>query len=263
MRNRLMNSILVLLAASGLSIVAFTHTAGPLGTAKAQATAPAAAPAPDLSGVWARHPDGGPSNNFLGDFKRPDPPMTPWAEKQFKAIKSSYEGPAGYLNDLVFQCFPPGVPRIYAVDLQGVMQIVQIPGQIMQIFEFDHWVRHIYTDGREHKTDLGPAWMGDSIGKWDGDTLVVDSVGFSDKTRLDKMGHPHSEALHVVERFRRISYDNLQLDITIEDPKACTKPWGGGLSFTFEPDWDPGEYVCQDYTSFDEFRKESTKDTSK
>ena len=221
----------------------------------------AAASVRDLSGVWARYPGGGPSRNFLS--RGPAPPMTPWAEELFKPIKASYAAPDGYLNDPVFKCLPPGVPRIYAVDLQGVMQMVQLPGETLQIFEFDHWVRHIFTNGRQHNRDTGPSWMGDAIGKWDGDTFVVDSTGFNDKTRVDKMGHPHSEALHVVERFRRVGHDHLQLDITIEDPKAYTKPWGGELSFTLEPDWHLGEYVCQDYSSFDEFRKQSTGDASK
>jgi hypothetical protein len=257
-RHLLMISALLLLTVA-LPVAVLAARGEPLQAAKALATASA----PDVSGVWARYPGGGPSRNFLGNFKAPDPPMTPWAEELFKPIKSSYASPDGYLNDPVFKCFPPGVPRIYAVDLQGVMQMVQLPGEILQLFEFDHWVRHIFTDGRQHSSDTGPSWMGDSIGKWRGDTLVVDTTGFNNKTRLDKMGHPHSEALHVVERFRRVSHDNLQLDITIEDPKAYTKPWGGELSFTLEPGWNLGEYVCQDYATFDEFRKQSIGDASK
>jgi hypothetical protein len=86
--------------------------------------------------------------------------------------------------------------------------------------------------------------MGDSIGRWEGDTLVVDTIGFNDKTWLDRIGHPHSDALHVVERFRRVDRDTLQDDITIDDPKAYTKPCGTRMLFQFEPDWKLMEMVC-------------------
>ena len=87
------------------------------------------------------------------------------------------------------------------------MEIAHIPGRVLMLFEYDHFVRNIFTDGREHPKDLNPSWMGDSIGKWEGDTLVVDTVGFNDKTWLDNDGHPHTEDLHVVERIRRVNHD--------------------------------------------------------
>jgi hypothetical protein len=183
--------------------------------------------------------------------------MTPATEAAYKAIKSSYAGPAGYLNDPVFSCYPPGVPRIYSVDLQGTIEIIQIPDRVVLLYEYDHYVREIYTDGRRHRQDMPPTWMGDSIGAWEGDTLVVDTTGFNDKTRLDKMGHPHSDALHVVERLRRVDYGHLVMDITIDDPKAYTKSWGGQLSFTFEPDWRLEEFACQDNMTFNGFREKS------
>ena len=91
-------------------------------------------------------------------------------------------------------------------------------------------MRHqIFTDGRPHDKTLGPLWMGDSIGHWEGNTLVVDTVNFNDKTWVDRMGHPHSEALHVIERIRRVNHDQLVDDLTIEDSKAYTKPWTAQL----------------------------------
>jgi hypothetical protein len=139
------------------------------------------------------------------------------------------------------------------------MEIVQTPGRVLIIYEFDHFVRQIWTDGREHVKDLPGTWMGDSIGKWEGDTLVVDTTGFNDKTWVDRAGHPHSEDLHVVERIRRADPKTLQVDITIEDPKAYTKPWGGQLLFTARPDWNISELVCLDNINFEQFLKNEEK----
>ena len=169
--------------------------------------------------------------------------MRPWAEAKYKAAKPSF-GPRAVANpdDPTFKCLPPGIPRIY---LQPVpMEIIQIPGRVIVLFEYDHFVRQIYTDGREHPKDLDPTWMGDSIGRWEGDTLVVDTIGFNDKTWVDRIGHPHSDALHLVERFRRVDRNTLQDDLTIDDPKAYTKPWGARITFQFEPDWKLMEMVC-------------------
>jgi hypothetical protein len=99
--------------------------------------------------------------------------------------------------------------------------------------------------------------MGDSIGKWEGDTLVVDTVGFNDKTWLDNDGHPHSEDLHVVERIRRASHDTLTFDITIDDPKAYTKSWSGHMIFELKPGWNLGEMVCEDNITFSDMQKKS------
>ena len=125
------------------------------------------------------------------------------------------------------------------------------------LFEYDHFVRHIFTDGRNHPKDLPSTWMGDSIGKWDGGTLVVDTVGFNDKTWLDNDGHPHSEDLHVVERIRRVNHDTLTIDTTIDDPKAYTKPWGGHAIYELKPDWNLEEMICEDNITFSEMQKKS------
>ena len=96
--------------------------------------------------------------------------------------------------------------------------------------------------------------MGDSIGHWDGDTLVVDTVGFNDKTWLDRVGHPHSENLHLVERFRRLDHDTLTDEITVEDAKAYTKPWTARRTFQLKPKWQLMEFVCQDqYLNFQDY----------
>jgi hypothetical protein len=223
--------------------------------AKAQTATPA-----DLSGVWNRNNI--PGARYQGyTFSAEEPSMTPWAQEKFKATKPSF-GPRSFKdsNDPVNPttvnatgCFPPGVPRIYLHPFP--MEIVNTPGRVLMIYEFDHFVRQIWTDGRPHNTDLGPTWMGDSIGHWEGDTLVVDTIGFNDKSWVDRGGHPHSEDLHVTERMRRADPKTLTIDITIEDPKAYTKPWGGGLTYELKPDWHISELICEDNANFDQFIK--------
>jgi hypothetical protein len=219
---------------------------------------------PDLSGVW--NLKGSPQTRYWSwTFSPTDPPMTAWAQERFNATKPSF-GPRSFedSNDPVnpttvsaVGCFPPGVPRIYLQPFP--MEIIQTPGRVIEFFEFNHFVRQIWTDGRPHNTALGATWMGDSIGKWEGDTLVVDTIGFNDKTWLDRAGHPHSDQLHVVERIRRAEPDILTVDITVEDPKAYTKPWGGQLRFQAHPKWNINEMVCEDNVNFDDFLKNEAK----
>ena len=113
------------------------------------------------------------------------------------------------------------------------------------LFEYDHYVRHIYTERREHPKDLAPTWMGDSIGKWDRGTLIVDTVGLTDKSWLDQVGHPHSDALHVVERIKRIDHETLEDNLLFDDPKAYTKPWNVNLQLLLT-DTELIEYVCDE-----------------
>jgi hypothetical protein len=209
----------------------------------------------DLSGVWF---DDHPrlikvqERYWAYTFTLEAPPMTPWAQAKFNAAKASFGPHAVPLvettDPLYHTCAPIGFPIIYLYPLP--MQIVQTPGEVIMLFEWDSLRRQIFTDGRAHDTTLGPLWMGDSIGHWEGDTLVTDTVNFNDKTWLDRMGHPHSDALHVVERIRRIDHDHLVDDITIEDPKAYTKPWTAHLPFVLKPKWTLAEQFCEDEQSF-------------
>ena len=202
----------------------------------------------DLSGLWLVHPPASASAYSSFAFAKDGPPMTDWGEEKYKAAKPVF-GPnkttAKQSNDPVYGCFPPGLPRIYLHPKP--IEIVQLPDEVVMMFEYDRIVRHIYTDGRPHDEFLDPPlWMGDSIGKWEGDTLVIDVIGFNEKTWLDRAGHPHSDALHVTERMRRVSHDTLSDEITIADPKAYTKPWTVQTSFQLQPDvaldW---ESVCE------------------
>jgi hypothetical protein len=198
----------------------------------------ATAHAHELDGVWMERRDS-------ITFTQNDPPLLPWAAERFRAAKPGY-GPhaSAESQDPVLSCLPPGVPRILLMPFP--MQIAQVPGEVLMIFEYDHFLRSIYTDGRAHPKDPDPTWMGNSVGRWEGDTLVVDTTGFNDKTWLDMVGHPHSDALHVMERIRRVDHDTLQDDVTIIDPRAYSKPWTGQQTFELKPSWHLGEYICED-----------------
>jgi hypothetical protein len=221
------------------------------------AKTPAASRTPDLTGIWdTQNPRGFQPNTAL--FPGEIPPLTPWAQAQLAAARPSY-GPHAVPDSTdpvnptklgAHGCFPPGVPRIYLHPVP--MEIIQIPRRLLMRFEFDHLLREIWTDGRGHPSDWNPTYMGHSIGRWEGDTFVVDTIGFNDKTWLDRVGHRHSEELHVVERFRRLDHDTLQDDITMEDPKAFTKPWNTYVIFALRPDWEILEHACADNANFDE-----------
>jgi hypothetical protein len=226
---------------------------------QAQAAKAPAAPAKfdlhDLSGIWnMSFPQNATQADlevYVSQFGKAEPPMTAWAKERFDKTKPAF-GKRGVLvaetNDPAFQCFPPGVPRIYLHPFP--MQIVETPKELIMIFEYDHNARHIYTDGRQHPKDLTPTYMGHSIGRWDGDTFVIDTVGFNDKTWLDRAGHPHSDQLHVTERLHRIAADRLQIDFTIEDPVAYAAPFTSSMFFRLHPDWSLMEQVCEDNASF-------------
>jgi hypothetical protein len=117
---------------------------------------------------------------------------------------------------------------------------------VVILYEALHSYRQIYMDGRALPKEPNPAWMGYSIGHWEGDTLVVESSGFVDNNWLDNNGHPGTEAMRLTERFRRPDFGHIDLQITIDDPKAYTKPWSVNLQFTANPDTDLIEYVCDE-----------------
>lgn len=242
---RLFFSLMILPAALALSFAALAQSDAPSdatkpGTAKGQNVAPSR----NLSGTWAlRAPRGVPWYNYalIGE----EPPMTPWAEEKFKANKPSFgPHPVEESNDPAYSCLPNGVPRIYAA-VQAAFQLVELPDRMLMFIGRN--IRQIYTDGRPHPADLQPTWMGHSIGKWEGDTFVVDTVGISDVNWLDRMGHPHSDKLHLIERFRRVDDKTLQLNLTIDDPIAYTKTWDATpRTFRIRPDARAGEAICED-----------------
>jgi hypothetical protein len=255
-RKRLLDAIAALAAVAAFSPVLLAQNTAQSRAAKAKATSAT----PDLSGVWEHHRSLDARSYVIFAFTQEELPMTPWAEAKYKTAKPSF-GPHSFpipeTNDPVFHgCFPPGVPRIFLHPFP--MEIVQAPDRVLMLFEYDQMRREIYTDGRPHDTSIGPTWMGDSIGHWEGDTLVVDTTNFNDKTWLDRIGHPHSDQLHLVERLRRVNHETLADDITIEDPKAYTKPWTISLDFKLRSKWKILEQFCEDNETFDELEKKET-----
>ena len=182
----------------------------------------------DLSGVWVPESINLPS----------DPSYQPWAKKLYEE-RTAHKGK----DDPERLCLPNGAVRINPLPYK----IVQGPKMVVLLWEGNtHSYRRFFLDGRAHNLDIEPeSYTGQSIGKWDGDALVVDTIGFNDKTWLDATGKPHSEAMHLTERYRRPDLGHLKVDITIEDEKALTRPYTFTRSFTLAPGWELREYVCQ------------------
>ena len=173
--------------------------------------ASASAATPDLNGVWQ-----GP---YTPDLTKPlghALPFTPYGAQRFKNVVHA-DDPSSY-------CLPVGPAR--GIQAPMPFQIVQTPGLVAILFEYQRTFRLIYTDGRKHRQSVdNPEWFGDSIGHWDGDTLVVDTIGISDRTWLDTAGHEHSDQLHLTERFQKTDANNIKWSVTFEDPKFFTEPF--------------------------------------
>jgi hypothetical protein len=175
--------------------------------------------------------------NILQDFKPEDAPLRPAALEIMRR-----RGPGGSELLPSTHCLPLGIPL--ATLLSEVTKIVQTSGLTVVMLELDNATRQIYTDGRKLPVDPTPSWMGYSVGKWEGDTLVVDTIGFNEKGWLDAIGHPKSEALHIVERYRRRDYGHMDVEITIDDPKMYTKPFTIKVTHLLQADSDILEYFC-------------------
>ena len=156
---------------------------------------------------------------------------------QHRRDTESKEDPTG-------DCIPGGVPRSDAVPYP--FKIVNSDKMVIVLYEAVHSYRQIFTDGRELPKDPNPTWMGYSVGHWEGNDFVAQTAGFNDKGWLDNDGRPATDALHVTERFRRKDFGNMDILITIDDPKAYTKPWNVTLPLKLMPDTDLLEYVCNE-----------------
>jgi hypothetical protein len=146
------------------------------------------------------------------------------------------------IDDPMARCLISGVPRITTRPLP--FQIVQMRGQVIILYEAHHAFRIIPTDGQPHPDDHEPSYLGDSVARWDGNTLVVDVIGFNDKTWLAGVGTIHSEKLHVVERYTRDTFDTIRYEVTLEDPDVFTKPWHMQETLRLRPNERLREYEC-------------------
>ncbi len=259
MKKRLMGSIfwMVVLA---YSCVGFAQTAQQPGAAGAQVIPRTPDGKPDLSGTWAGGRVGGPGaqRTTLAMDSGASMELTKWGNDKFTWNRGpeSANDPGVYAGQLTrvdqdpaYHCYPPGLVRLSPpyntqplteVNIVRVdaIEIIQIPGKVIVLYPYRHEVRYIYTDGREHPKNLELTWNGHSIGKWDGDTLVVDTIGLRDENWLDSVGHEHSRELHVVERFRRLDVDRLEIERTLTDPIALAKPYTRRAVLRFSPDKD-------------------------
>jgi hypothetical protein len=196
----------------------------------------------DLSGVWnapigqrAQVPGQPPHN--------PPPPMTPAGQAQYAANTRDFKSDHPITISPVYKCHPAGLP--YAYTNGGYpFEIVQTPQRIFIFYESAHLWREVWMDGREMPKDSDPLWMGYSIGHWDGDDLVVDTANFNDQTWIDNLGHPHSDAMKLTERFHRPDREHLEITFTIDDPKTYTGLWTIRYHYDLKPKWEIGESYC-------------------
>lgn len=206
---------------------------------------------PDLSGVW--HADVDPATmelvtiehmpfpkhfiNIAADIPPEEVPLRPWARELMaqRRVNEGRDAPGAY-------CKPTGVPWLDTNPLP--YKIVQTPELILILYEENAVFRQIFLDGRETVEDPLPRWMGYSTGRWEGETLVVETVGFNDRHWLDAIGHPHSSSLRLIERFSRPDVGHLRIDITIDDPETYEKPITYSPTLTLRPEEDLLEYFC-------------------
>jgi hypothetical protein len=186
---------------------------------------------PDFGGSWRPDPAGNAGMAKAMESLKPEP----WAEALAKRRQDDL-----LKDDTGTLCLPPG-PRIE----MGVGRIVQAPNILVMLFQGTLY-REIFLDGRPLPQDPNPDWMGYSVGRWEGDTLVIESAGFNDRTWLDNGGHPHTEALHVTERIRRPNFGHLEVQRTMIDPGALTSAWTVPLKLEYDADTEPLEYVCNE-----------------
>jgi hypothetical protein len=205
---------------------------------------------PDLSGLWlpANDPatkgsNGEPLPKLFIDISRGLKPgelsMQPWAQALITERSRNYQA-----DDPITACKPVGGPRLNYIPVP--IKIVQTPGLIVLLHESETVFRQVHTDGRKLPDDPQPSTMGYSTGRWEGDALVVDTIGFHDQGWLDAIGHPYSDALHVTERLRRRDFGHIEVQITIDDAKAYKNPFTLTQEMDFLPDTDLLEYFCSE-----------------
>ena len=191
---------------------------------------------PDFAGVWDHPYVPDMTKNGRNQRGLADLPFTPAGLEEWK----KYDAANG---DYTGSCLPYGLTR--SMNSPFPFQIMQDDKKVALLFELNTWFHIIPLDGRPIPKEPEPTWTGTSVGRWDGDTLVVDTVGFNGYTRLDTVGHPHSDGLHVVQTLKRADFDHIAYTVTIDDPEIYTKPWTNERTFT-RMDGELMEYSCEE-----------------
>ncbi|HEX4076911.1 MAG TPA: hypothetical protein VHX49_16040 [Candidatus Acidoferrales bacterium] len=219
--------------ARSVTVLVAGTTAAPIETAPAADDSLASKPVP-------RMPDGHPDLN--GIYIAPYHSIRTVDEIKLKPGAEKYHVGPEYTFSLGEHCLPRGVPD--TIGEPYPIQIIQNATEVAILYEAGEYYRVIPTDGRGHPKDIDPTWMGNSVGYWDGDTLVVDAIGFNDKVSVGE--YRHTTAYHVVERFQRTAYDTLKYSATIDDPNVFAAPWTEVGTFTLHPEWYLQEYICDE-----------------
>jgi len=195
-----------------------------------------AAGKPDFSGMWERPYVPDITKDGRGQVGSGELPFTPAGKKRWEAYKAE-EG------DYAGACLPFG--QIRSMNSPDPVQIMQSDKYFALLYEQNTWFKSVPIDGRKHR-DIVPTWFGDSVGHWEGDTLVIDTNNFNGKTRLDTIGHPHSTKMSIVEKYTRPDMGHINYEITITDPLYYTKPIVNKRVFTLRNDWEIMEYSCEE-----------------
>jgi hypothetical protein len=240
----------------GVSLVLFVGVVALAPVILAQTSAPSAAETTqltsasfshDLSGVWMPYPETdvppGTGKNAINQATRP--PLTPWGQARLDASKPLL-GPRaipGQENSPSLKCDPDGPPKL--LNHPNPFEIVQIPGRVFMFFEEQHIWRTVWADGRPLPKDPDASYLGYAVSHWEGDTFVVDTIGFNDKQWADPYGNPRSEQMHLTERYRRLNADTLEQQIIMDDPKSYKKVWVSPPKlYKREPGWEIAEWFC-------------------
>jgi len=238
MRNRFVVSVFALVA--GLSLPSYVHAqlwggqdaaavdqSSPAARARASASA-GPFDRRDFTGVWQTDHQG--TNGYRGMTTEDGiPSRTPWAEALFRSritgrdSKEKAGVPPAFGNDPIMECNPYGFPRI--LFYTDPVEFFSVPGRLLMFFQGQRIVREVWIDGRELPKDPDPRWLGYSVGKWEGDTLVIDTIGFDDRAWLDQYGNVYSNEMRFQERWRRADRNALEVVYRLEDPKSYTGPW--------------------------------------
>jgi hypothetical protein len=202
-----------------------------------------------ISGLWR---PGGQAIFDIATALKPGEtiPYQPWAEALVKQRRAN-----DTKDDPTSNCIVGGVPRNDLVPYP--FKILETPGIVVILYEAIHSYRQIFTDGRPLPADQNPSWLGYSVGRWDGDVLVVETSGFNDTVWLDNAGRPATSALRVTERFRRIDFGRMDIEITIDDPKAYTRPWTITQALQYQADDELIEYICNENNRYFDIVKDA------